>query len=73
MMSTEPLVNAETESPLGVSFPHYFSTYCMHRHHESCRRTCKICEAECRCPCHWSNTSKYPEAEQSDGQEATDG
>jgi HPt (histidine-containing phosphotransfer) domain-containing protein len=33
-------------------WPHYTSTYCIHSHHEACRRTCKICEDPCLCECH---------------------
>lgn len=31
---------------------HYFSTYCVHQHHEDCRLTCKTCGAPCQCECH---------------------
>jgi hypothetical protein len=34
------------------TWPHYFSTYCIHEHHEDCRLTCKTCDAPCRCSCH---------------------
>lgn len=33
-------------------YPHYWSTYCIHGRHNECRRTCKTCEAPCRCECH---------------------
>lgn len=32
--------------------PHYLSTYCHHWEHSRCRRTCKVCERPCVCPCH---------------------
>lgn len=31
---------------------HYFSTYCIHDLHESCRDSCKFCPETCRCDCH---------------------
>lgn len=38
--------------PEGTHYPHYTSTYCIHELHESCRLTCKTCNAPCLCPCH---------------------
>lgn len=31
---------------------HYHSTACLHGSHETCRNTCKHCEAPCNCKCH---------------------
>lgn len=32
----------------------YISTACLHGQHGSCRKTCKFCDASCRCrQCHW--------------------
>jgi hypothetical protein len=33
-------------------WPHYYSTYCIHQHHDNCRLTCKVCASRCRCSCH---------------------
>lgn len=30
----------------------YVSTYCQHRRCGDCRKTCKTCDAPCRCGCH---------------------
>lgn len=38
----------------------YVSTYCQHEQHNNCRLKCKICEAPCRCWCHWPDpTAKH--------------
>jgi len=37
------------EASGGRWHPHYTSTYCIHGDHESCRKTCKTCQAPCRC------------------------
>lgn len=34
------------------TWPHYYSTYCIHDLHDQCRFTCKHCEETCRCDCH---------------------
>lgn len=34
------------------SWPHYWSTYCIHGNCQDCRLTCKTCQAHCLCPCH---------------------
>jgi hypothetical protein len=34
-------------------YPHYTSTYCIHRDCVDCRLTCKTCNALCQCRCHW--------------------
>jgi hypothetical protein len=44
------LHQATTDAETGEH--HYLSTACHHELHESCRRTCKFCEAECLCTCH---------------------
>jgi hypothetical protein len=49
-MSVENPSDAVHHTRLG----HYLSTYCLHEDHGSCRLTCKICEAPCRCDCHAS-------------------
>ena len=35
-------------------YPHYYSTYCIHDLHNTCRLTCKTCGDRCRCDCHTS-------------------
>lgn len=40
---------------------HYVSTYCMHRDHDKCRRTCKTCGRVCRCRCHKRLAVRLPE------------
>lgn len=37
---------------LRTRWPHYFSTYCIHGHHDDCRLTCKVCGEQCLCECH---------------------
>ncbi len=36
----------------GRLFPHYYSTYCQHGLHETCRLFCKTCKSDCLCRCH---------------------
>lgn len=31
---------------------HYYSTHCLHSHHDECKVTCKHCEERCKCECH---------------------
>lgn len=47
---------------LAATWPHYFSTYCIHGQHGDCRLTCKVCGAACRCDCH----TAIPPAERTD-------
>lgn len=42
---------------------HYTSTACLHMRHESCRRRCKFCDHECRCPCHDGKPGPAPRTE----------
>lgn len=37
-----------------LSYPHYYSTYCIHGIHKGCRLTCKTCKSPCLCACHKS-------------------
>jgi hypothetical protein len=44
-----------TDTPVAAEqaqVSHYVSTYCIHRRHDECRLTCKLCESPCRCDCH---------------------
>lgn len=38
------------------TWPHYFSTYCIHGLHDDCRLTCKTCAKACLCTCHEPST-----------------
>jgi hypothetical protein len=51
---------ARRDEQIARLWPHYTSTYCIHAHHEACRRTCKICEDPCLCDCHALNTKQPP-------------
>lgn len=58
----ELLASAEREAraaggwkhtPHGLALrAHYFSTHCLHDHHDQCKGTCKHCPEACRCDCH---------------------
>lgn len=50
--SYEPV---EISPPKHQSYPHYYSTYCMHELHDECRETCKHCSERCKCDCHKNN------------------
>lgn len=39
---------------------HYFSTHCLHGHHDQCKGTCKHCPAGCRCDCHITVPGRTP-------------
>jgi hypothetical protein len=43
-------------SPIAADPCDYHSTACTHGIHSACRRTCKWCEAPCRCECHVEGT-----------------
>ena len=30
----------------------YFSTWCLHKKHDKCKRSCKSCASPCTCVCH---------------------
>lgn len=34
----------------------YISTACNHERHDECRKTCKFCDSECKCTCHFRLT-----------------
>lgn len=42
---------------------HYISTACIHLRHDTCRRQCKYCDHECRCPCHEGKPHPGPRTE----------
>lgn len=45
-------MTSSAENDLAATWPHYFSTYCIHGQHEDCRLACKVCGSACRCACH---------------------
>jgi len=44
-------------APRPKTYPHYWSTYCIHELHDQCRLTCKHCKAPCLCGCHKGETA----------------
>jgi len=49
---TEPPGDWMRTSRTLASMAHYFSTHCLHDHHDECKGTCKHCPERCRCDCH---------------------
>jgi hypothetical protein len=51
-----PQSDASNAAPVatqdGANLHDYLSTACFHGLHERCRRHCKFCGVDCRCPCH---------------------
>jgi len=39
-------------SRLATWIGHYYSTHCLHGHHDQCKGTCKHCPRPCRCRHH---------------------
>ena len=51
-MTTLSLVNDTNGDHMTLIEHVYTSTACQHGLHDQCRRTCKFCDAHCRCNCH---------------------
>ena len=50
--NVEADLRAQLAEAKNATWPHYWSTYCIHDLHDRCRRLCKTCGQMCVCPCH---------------------